>query len=173
MSFHSSGFCITPFLAFMGGCFGFCAKSMDDPSSNALGMNGQSLRKTSVSDGFWSTTSTHELENIRLTTQGSMPSHTASNQSLVHCSGTGSTSSSNDEFVNQGYLKWHQNRLQWLGCEKPKKKRISWKPTPNWDASYECAMETNKPFHCPVPLSELVDLLVDTWEEDGLYDLQC
>lgn len=156
MSFHSSGFCIAPLLAFIGGCFGICAKSMEDsPSSNALGTNGQSLMKTSISDGFWST-STHDLENI------------------IKLMPPGSTSSSHDdEFVNQGYLKWQQNRLQWLGCEKPKKKRSSWKPTLNsWDASYECAMETNKPFHCPVPLSELVDLLVDTWEEDGLYDLQ-
>lgn len=29
---------------------------------------------------------------------------------------------------------------------------------------------TSAPFDQPVPLAEMIDFLVDVWDEDGLYD---
>ena len=40
----------------------------------------------------------------------------------------------------------------------------------NPDVTYEDLLLTNRPFPVPVPLQEMVDLLVDVWDEEGLYD---
>ncbi|PVH66585.1 hypothetical protein PAHAL_1G287600 [Panicum hallii] len=39
-----------------------------------------------------------------------------------------------------------------------------------WNATYESLLGSNKPFSQPIPLGEMVDLLVDAWEQEGLYD---
>ncbi|KVH99784.1 protein of unknown function DUF4050 [Cynara cardunculus var. scolymus] len=39
-----------------------------------------------------------------------------------------------------------------------------------WKATYDNLLGTNKPFPRPVPLREMVNFLVDVWEEEGLYD---
>ncbi|XP_019159740.1 PREDICTED: uncharacterized protein LOC109156360 [Ipomoea nil] len=148
---------ITQLLALMGGCLGLCESKI----------HGQLVRKSSISEGFWST-STYDLESSTIMPQRSMTSITIPNLSLTQYSGTGNTIT-HEEFVNQGYLWWKQNRLQWRGSKKTENRRLVWKSILDWDASYECTAETSKPFPCPIPLSEMVDLLVDTWEEDGLY----
>ena len=38
------------------------------------------------------------------------------------------------------------------------------------DITYEELLMTNKPFAQPVALQEMVDFLVDCWEQEGLYD---
>ncbi|KAL3566135.1 hypothetical protein D5086_031550 [Populus alba] len=40
----------------------------------------------------------------------------------------------------------------------------------SWNATYESLLGSNKPFARPVPLAEMVDFLVDVWEQEGLYD---
>ncbi|CAI0444360.1 unnamed protein product [Linum tenue] len=40
----------------------------------------------------------------------------------------------------------------------------------SWNSSYESLLGSNKPFTRPVPLAEMVDFLVDVWEQEGLYD---
>jgi len=40
----------------------------------------------------------------------------------------------------------------------------------SWNASYESLLGNNKPFPQPIPLAEMVDFLVDIWEQEGLYD---
>ena len=37
------------------------------------------------------------------------------------------------------------------------------------DANYDDLLLTNEPFEVPIPLPEMVDFLVDTWIDDGLY----
>ncbi|EMS50088.1 hypothetical protein TRIUR3_19400 [Triticum urartu] len=39
-----------------------------------------------------------------------------------------------------------------------------------WNAAYESLLGSNKPFPQPIPLHEMVDFLVDIWEQEGLYD---
>ncbi|KAE8696121.1 hypothetical protein F3Y22_tig00110676pilonHSYRG00080 [Hibiscus syriacus] len=39
-----------------------------------------------------------------------------------------------------------------------------------WNATYESLLGSNKSFPQPIPLSEMIDFLVDVWEQEGLYD---
>ncbi|KAG5390849.1 hypothetical protein IGI04_032390 [Brassica rapa subsp. trilocularis] len=41
----------------------------------------------------------------------------------------------------------------------------------SWDAaSYDSLLGSNKLFSQPIPLNEMVDFLVEVWEQEGLYD---
>ncbi|KAL8094630.1 hypothetical protein AgCh_036245 [Apium graveolens] len=116
---------INHFLHYMGSrtCFGCCNKSKPiinaDEPSKGLAIEGQTVKKTGISDDFWST-STYDLDNSALQSQRSLSSISISNQSV-----TGSTSN-HSEFVNHGYLRWKQARLQWTetkSSENQPKKR--------------------------------------------------
>ncbi|KAH7574129.1 hypothetical protein JRO89_XS03G0255600 [Xanthoceras sorbifolium] len=131
-------------LACMGGCFGCCTKpsliiAVDKPSKG-LRIQGQTVKKSSVSEDFWSS-GTCEMDNSAIQSQRSLSSISMSNQPLDPFSSAGSTSNP-AEFVNHG----------------------------NWNATYESLLGTNKPFSRPIPLPEMVDFLVDVWEQEGLYD---
>ncbi|KAK1576127.1 hypothetical protein Q3G72_004175 [Acer saccharum] len=39
-----------------------------------------------------------------------------------------------------------------------------------WNATYDSLLGSNKPFPQPIPLPEMVDFLVDVWEQEGMYD---
>ncbi|XP_026447866.1 uncharacterized protein LOC113348992 isoform X3 [Papaver somniferum] len=105
-----------------------------------------------------------------LQSQRSISSINTSNQTFDPLSGTGSTSNPT-EFVNHGFLLWKQVREQWLGNKKSDKPSAKGRePVLSWNATYEGLLGTNKPFARPVPLSEMVDFLVDVWEQEGLYD---
>ncbi|ESR64161.1 hypothetical protein KPL70_000574 [Citrus sinensis] len=170
---------IDHFLACMGGCFGCCTKStpiiaVDEPTKG-LRIQGRAVKKPSISDDFWST-STCDLENSAVQSQRSISSISTSNQTLNHCSGT----SSNSDFVNHGLILWNQVRMQWIGSSKSENRtQQSWESKSStldflalssWPATYESLLGTKNPFPRPIPLSEMVDLLVDVWEHEGLYD---
>ncbi|XP_044471054.1 uncharacterized protein LOC123200034 isoform X2 [Mangifera indica] len=163
---------IGQFLACMGGCFGCCSKStpiiaVDEPSKG-LKIQGRTVKKPTISDDFWSS-STCDLENSAVQSQRSISSISI-NQTLNHCSGNNGTSS-HSEFVNHGLLLWNQVRCQWIGNSKPKNEtQHSWEPKSSWPATYESLLGTKNPFPGPIPLSEMVDFLVDVWEQEGLYD---
>ncbi|KAG5594174.1 hypothetical protein H5410_035406 [Solanum commersonii] len=112
------------------GCFGCCAKSqpviaVDEPSKG-LRIQGKLVRKPSMSDDFWST-STCDLEVSTVQSHRSMSSISISNQSLSQQSGTGNASN-NNEFINHGYLLWNQTRLQWLASKNPENGRVVEEP---------------------------------------------
>ncbi|KAH1124530.1 hypothetical protein GLYMA_06G068500v4 [Glycine max] len=69
-----------------------------------------------------------------------------------------------------GLLLWNQMRRQWVGNRRRENKKQVGEPIISWNATYESLMGTNKPFHRPIPLGEMVDFLVDIWEMEGLYD---
>jgi len=92
-----------------------------------------------------------------------------STQALDH-HGAGSTSSPS-EFVNHGLLLWMQTRQQWIGNKKPETRTQQLRePRLSWNATYDNLLGTNKPFPQPIPLAEMVDFLVDVWEQEGMYD---
>ncbi|XP_019189630.1 PREDICTED: uncharacterized protein LOC109184044 isoform X2 [Ipomoea nil] len=109
------------------------------------------------------------MENSTIQSQRSLSSISVSNQILSHNIGPGSTSN-HSEFVNHGYLLWNHTRLQWLGSKKPENQRQVREPVLNWNATYDSLLGNNKRFPHPIPLSEMVDFLVDIWEQEGLYD---
>ncbi|KAL4654086.1 hypothetical protein ACB092_01G352900 [Castanea dentata] len=161
------------FLAYMGGCFGCCTKptpiiAVDEPSKG-LKIQGRMVRKPSISDDFWST-STCDLENSTVQSQRSISSISTLNQALSFGSGSASMNGQSD-FVNHGLLLWNQNRLQWIGSSRPRNQtQQSQEPRLSWNASYENLLGTKQPFPHPMPLSEMVEFLVEVWEQEGLYD---
>ncbi|AQK59993.1 uncharacterized protein LOC100275083 [Zea mays] len=158
------------FVACVGGCFG-CAQptpiiAVDKPTKG-LRIQGRSVKRRNVSDDFWSS-SPHEMENSALQSRHSMSSiSTAAQPNDQHVSGT---SSSPNEFVNQGLLLWHQTRQQWIGNRRLNSQgQQSQEPKISCNATYESLLGSSKPFPQPTPLGEMVDFLVVSWEQEGLY----
>ncbi|XP_019414464.1 PREDICTED: uncharacterized protein LOC109326221 isoform X1 [Lupinus angustifolius] len=159
--------------ACMGGCFGCCTKPTPiiaaDEAANGLRIQGQAVKKPTISDGFWSS-STCDVDNSTVQSQRSIPSVTTLNQNLNHSSGT--SSEGNDPvFVNQGLLLWNESRLKWTGSDTPRNPtRQKQHPRLNVNATYESLLTTRRRFPKSVPLSEMVEFLVDVWEQEGMYD---
>ncbi|KAK6787148.1 hypothetical protein RDI58_015673 [Solanum bulbocastanum] len=162
---------ISRILACMGSCLGCCMNShvvsVDKPSKG-LKVPSKRLRKTSLRDDFWSS-SACEMENSTFPSQRSISSISTSNPALDPHSNSGTTSSTS-EFVNHGLLLWNQTRQQWCGNKTPQKRASVREPKLSSDTSYETLLGTNKLFPQPIPLPEMVDFLVDVWEQEGLYD---
>ncbi|MBA0594283.1 hypothetical protein Gorai_011192 [Gossypium raimondii] len=68
-----------------------------------------------------------------------------------------------------GLLLWSQTRQQWLGNNKSEKRVQPRQPTISWNTIYESLHGNYKSFPHPIPLPEMVDFLVDVWEQEGLY----
>ncbi|KAL6274827.1 hypothetical protein ACE6H2_025519 [Prunus campanulata] len=162
-------------LACMGGCFGCCTKptpiiAVDEPSKG-LRIQGRTVKKPGISDDFWSS-STYDLDNSALQSQRSISSISTSNQTLTHGSVAGSTSSQSD-FVNNGLVLWNQTRLEWIGSGKPRNRTpTSRESRLSWNSTYERLVGTKQrqSFTQRIPLSDMIDFLVEVWEQEGLYD---
>ncbi|WOK93948.1 protein of unknown function DUF4050 [Canna indica] len=155
------------------GCLECCTKpaptiAVDEPS-RGLKIQGRTVKKPTISEEFWST-STHEMENSGVQSQRSISSISTLAQTFDHHGGVGSTSNSL-EFVNHGLDLWNQTRQQWTGNKRPKTlpQQVP-EPRLSWNATYDSLLGSNKPFPQPIPLSEMIDFLVDVWEQEGLYD---
>uniref|UniRef100_A0A7C9CVL2 Gag1-like clamp domain-containing protein n=1 Tax=Opuntia streptacantha TaxID=393608 RepID=A0A7C9CVL2_OPUST len=154
------------------GCFACFRKpqliiAVDEPSQG-LKIQGRVVKKPSLSEDFWST-STYEMENSTIQSQRSISSISMSNQNADPHSSTGSTSNPS-EFINHGLLLWNEIRQQWVGDRKTHDLPKTHEPRLSWNATYENLLGTNKPFPQPIPLPEMVEFLVDVWEQEGLYD---
>ncbi|CAN8277275.1 unnamed protein product [Cochlearia groenlandica] len=154
------------------GCFGCCDKPQ--PCSGLKIQGGLVNNKPSFSEDFWWSTSTCDLDNSTtlLESQRSL----SSSMSFTNSTNTATSSSSSNttnhttKFVNHGLNQWNQTRQQWLanGTSRTKSKRRE--PTISWNATYESLLGMNKRFSRSIPLHEMVDFLVDVWEQEGLYD---
>ncbi|KAK2378651.1 hypothetical protein QL285_066535 [Trifolium repens] len=154
------------------GCVG-CYKrpalvtTVEGPSTKGLTKQGKAVEKPSTSEDFW-TTSTHDMDNSIVQSQGSISSTSLNNQAVAP---HGSSSNNPSEFVNHGLILWNQTRQRWVGNKKPESRTQQLRePKLSWNATYESLLTSNKPFRQPIPLAEMVDFLVDIWEQDGLYD---
>ena len=72
-------------------------------------------------------------------------------------------------WVNHAVTRWEQQRAAWC-TPSPQFKRVVRPAVLSPDVTYEDILLTDRPFAAPVPLREMVDLLVDVWDEEGLYD---
>ncbi|OMO57780.1 hypothetical protein COLO4_35112 [Corchorus olitorius] len=173
MIFHKLA-CMVQLAAYSSGCFGCCTKptpiiAVDEPTKG-LRIQGRIVRKPSLSDEYFWSTSTYDLENCAVQSQRSLSSISTSNPTLSQCGSTGGTANQS-EFVNQGLIVWNQTRLQWIGNRRPRNHtQQSREPGLSWSASYESLLGTRNPFPQPIPLSEMIDFLVEVWEQEGLYD---
>ncbi|KAK9289706.1 hypothetical protein L1049_007865 [Liquidambar formosana] len=106
-------------------------------------------------------------------TKGSNHSHDnqPSEDSKTICEGKKSLDDVRDSvFVNHAEIAWHQSRREWVGDRSQKPKRMPREPIMSWTTTYEDLLLSIEPFDEPIPLAEMVDFLVDTWLEEGLYD---
>ncbi|CAN0838630.1 hypothetical protein LINGRAHAP2_LOCUS2258, partial [Linum grandiflorum] len=154
------------------GCFGCCAKpapiiAVDEPSKG-LQIQGKAVRKPSLLDGFWSSSSC-DLDNSAIHSQRTVSSVSASNQNVASDTGDVMLTAC---CIHAGLLLWQQSRIHWTGSGEPTTTRANQAPGPrsSWNASYESLLGSRNRFTRPVPLSEMVDFLVDVWEQEGLYD---
>ncbi|XP_074585952.1 uncharacterized protein LOC141841669 isoform X2 [Curcuma longa] len=76
----------------------------------------------------------------------------------------------NDSVVNQGTIAWNEMRRKWLGDNSKKCRRIPSEPSITWFSTYDDLLSTSRPFPQAIPLSEMVDFLVDIWQDEGLYE---
>jgi len=65
---------------------------------------------------------------------------------------------------------WNEMRQQWVGDRPRNQARQSREPVLSWNTTYESLLGTNRPFPQLIPLPEMVEFLVDVWEQEGLYD---
>lgn len=145
------------------GCFGCCDKAVKQLGE--LSRNLITHDQIPIPEPFWSTT-TIEVEPSDLRANSSI---SISNWGFDQ-HGTGS-SHNLPELGNYGRILWEQTRQEWTEIRslRPKVKQVR-EPVLSWNAAYESLLGSNKPFSQPIPLHEMVDFLVDIWEQEGLYD---
>lgn len=160
---------INSFLACMGGYLACGVKSTHvskDDTQNGQQYQGQVVvDQPSLSDDFWGT-STDYLPGL---SQRSISSLSTSNLSFYSDIGSASTNS-RGEFVNHGLRLWKQTRLQWLGAKTRVQSNQAQGATISQNATYDSLLNSRQHFRRPIPLGEMVDFLIDTWEQEGLYD---
>ncbi|KAG0489358.1 hypothetical protein HPP92_008169 [Vanilla planifolia] len=160
-------------MGYSRGCLGCYNKTtsitaVDEPSKG-LKIQGQSISRRGITDDFWST-STYEMENCGVQSQRSISSISTSTQTLESHGGSGITGNPS-EFLNPGLLLWNQIRQQWIGSKRSSRNDQVREPRLSWNATYESLLGSNKRFPQPIPLPEMVDFLVDVWEQDDLPDI--
>ncbi|XP_031375555.1 uncharacterized protein LOC116190022 isoform X1 [Punica granatum] len=151
------------------GCLGCCSEyplilGEDRPLKEVRKNQSETVKKPGIADDFWST-SAHEMD----LSHRSLSSGNTSSQTLDSQHNAGSTSNS-PEFVNPGLILWNQMREQWTANKSTQNEKQVREPRISWNATYEGLLGTNKPFPQPIPLSEMVDFLVDVWKQEGFYD---
>ncbi|KAF5733725.1 hypothetical protein HS088_TW16G00165 [Tripterygium wilfordii] len=73
-------------------------------------------------------------------------------------------------FVNHAAIAWHESRRKWVGDQSQHPQRMEKDQIISWSTTYEELLLTNDPFSEPISLTEMVDFLVDIWQDEGLYD---
>ncbi|KAL3839700.1 hypothetical protein ACJIZ3_024291 [Penstemon smallii] len=73
-------------------------------------------------------------------------------------------------FINYAAIAWHEMRRAWRGDGTHASQKMLKEPILSWSTTYEELLLSKEPFEKPVPLSEMVRFLAETWEEDGSYD---
>ncbi|KAK6137900.1 hypothetical protein DH2020_028358 [Rehmannia glutinosa] len=73
-------------------------------------------------------------------------------------------------FVNHAAIAWNESRRKWIGNVSQRSKRSTKDPIISWSTTYEDLLSTHEPFSEPIPLPEMVDFLVDIWQDEGLFD---
>ncbi|KAL9264837.1 hypothetical protein AKJ16_DCAP04356 [Drosera capensis] len=128
-----------------------------DEQPKELVTQGRTKKVPAVSADFW-TSSVYDMDNSAGQSQGSMSSISTSIQAHDPLAGVGAGSASS-EFTRQ----------RWVGDKKPSNRGLQMQePKLSWNATYDSLLGSNKPFPQPIPLAEMVDFLVDIWEQEGM-----
>ncbi|KAJ7514198.1 hypothetical protein O6H91_23G032600 [Diphasiastrum complanatum] len=77
---------------------------------------------------------------------------------------------STSSFVNHALNLWNEQRREWVGDRSNRQLQQRREPVISWSATYDELLGTSRPFSERIPLAEMIDFLVDVWEQEGLYD---
>ncbi|CAM6129314.1 unnamed protein product [Calypogeia fissa] len=152
------------------GCVCDCVKPPLKPTSEKHNRKQNSLKKggrghsTHSPRKEWWTSSSNEMESNTTTLNGTQRS------SSTVSTPNHSQDNSNSNFVNHALILWNERRREWVGNRPHHRSNQAREPVISWSTSYEDLLATNRPFPQPVPLPEMVDFLVDVWEQEGLYE---
>ncbi|CAI8605917.1 unnamed protein product [Vicia faba] len=149
-----------------------CLRSREKPSVGITmdeGIQGQTVIKNDGSSDFWSS-SAYEKDNSAAPSMRSVSSSGITMNSSSDLQSNSSSQINPHEFVNQGLIVWNQIRQQWGRNKRPESKTEDREPKISSNAAYEDLLGNNKPFPKPIPLREMINFLIDIWEQDGLYD---
>ncbi|KAG6763510.1 hypothetical protein POTOM_030930 [Populus tomentosa] len=120
----------------------------------------------------------------------SVSSHSNEKRSSEHSTSTNGEHMNTEKekstsvFVNHAAIAWHESRRKWTGNQSRQPQRTTKDPIIrvnimkhngrtflcSWSTTYEDLLSTQEPFSEPIPLSEMVDFLVDIWHDEGLFD---
>ncbi|KAK7271177.1 hypothetical protein RJT34_26853 [Clitoria ternatea] len=146
----------------------------EDVPPKGLRKPGKAVKKPSTSEGFW-TTSTHDMDNSVVQSQGSISSSSITNQATDphggFCNPTEFVNHASDQVLYGGYGKIYLMHVVEIGSKKSENRAEQLRePKLSWNATYESLLGSNNPLPQSIPLAEMVDFLVDIWEQEGLYD---
>lgn len=79
-------------------------------------------------------------------------------------------SEANSPYENHALTLWTERRRDWVGTRERPRPAEHREPLISWSTTYEDLLGTNRPFAKPIPLPEMVDFLVDVWEQEGLFE---
>ncbi|XP_047329575.1 uncharacterized protein LOC124932910 [Impatiens glandulifera] len=139
---------------------------VDEPA-NGLKIQGRAVKKASISEDFWSTSACDQIDNSTLQSQRSMSSIRSSNQPPEPNTSAGGIIDHPTEFINHGLLLWNEIRQQWIGKSGSKNRKEAQEQTKiRLSETYNSLLGTDKPFPTPIPLHEMIDFLVNLWEQE-------
>nr|CAB3454286.1 unnamed protein product [Digitaria exilis] len=90
--------------------------------------------------------------------------------SIVNDSKMSIDNGADTSFSNHAAISWAEMRKQWVGHKAEVPEKAPRDPVISWCTTYDDLLSTSDRFPQPIPLSEMVDFLVDIWHEEGLYD---
>ncbi|CAK8570018.1 unnamed protein product [Lathyrus sativus] len=142
--------------------------SMDEGFNGEI-IQGQTVAKNDGSSDFWSS-SAYEKDHSAARSTRSVSSSRITMNSSSDLQSSSNTQISPPEFVNQGLIVWNQIRQKW-GENKITQSNIEDRESRiSSNATYDDLLGNNKFFPQPIPLREMINFLVDIWEQEGLYD---
>ena len=82
------------------------------------------------------------------------------------------TEEKKEEYRNEGLLRWERLRLEWRKPDPniPKKSKSAKTIDPEDIIERIFSHAGNGVLPEPIPLPQMIDILIDFWEADGLYD---
>ncbi|XP_035821344.1 uncharacterized protein [Zea mays] len=153
----------------MGGCIGNLRKSQSLPDSKPK----RSLRKKSLDSSTgnrrrWQSSLEAMEKNVSISVslEGNISSIP---NSIVNDSKTLMENGVDTSFINHAAKEWTEMRRQWVGHQAEVPRKAPQEPVISWSATYDDLLSTSERFPQRIPLSEMVDFLVDIWHEEGLY----
>ncbi|XP_024396371.1 uncharacterized protein [Physcomitrium patens] len=153
-----------------GNCFGRFTKSQKLDLRTTQDFLGADIGEAVPLNNPLGTSSSNEMENNGSNSCQQRPSSSIDANHLSLEAHSPAENDVNSPYVNHALRRWTEERREWLGNrERPRPKRHR-EPVISWSTTYEDLLGTSRPFSQLIPLPEMVDFLVDVWEQEGLYE---